>query len=64
MDNEVMNMSQVIERHGIRRYVMMRAVLKNRFTIVISHALDEWKEVSPVCLPLFCAELGNYYSYD
>ena len=60
----MIEVKDVIEKHGLKRYVVMRANLKNRFAIVIMQGLDEWKKYSPVSTPLFCCELGNYYAVE
>lgn len=60
MSKKIINMDDVIKKHGLRRYVMMRSCLNNRFAVVINEGLDKWKQYSPCCTPLFCAELGIY----
>ena len=60
----MIEIKDVIEKHGLKRYVAVRQKLSNRFATVINSALDVWKSHATTrrfCIPALFHSLGNYY---
>lgn len=60
----MIELKDVIENHGLKRYVAVRQKLNNRFAVVINDALDTWERhanTRKFCIPLIFISLGNYY---
>ncbi len=62
--NDLVLMKDIIEKHGLKRYIVIRQTLSNRHAVVIDHALSTWERhanTRKFCIPFIFIALGNYY---